>query len=343
MSFERMTKREEPLDAFLLTLRAICILATLALLTPLPAHAVSWYSGTSVGSDGTVYGWGVTDGTPPPGPYMYHVAYVTTTLTSPVKHRQASNSLNHQNLVRVDVSLPFDPLDLGPFTTYSVSDAFCYAALIWFIYQQPSQASTTVPLVVITLRNGSNQTVSTDNAARNQYYNYNGTYALGTFQNLTNSFWQTNNELVGTVYPSTYTGYITLHRQILNLREDDNSTTAAKSYPPCPNSPTCDDTSDPSFRDDDPQSGGSAGKVYDVDNPGIARLATENTYERMRVNFREYAAAQGVSVQVSSDFKWWSRLSVYRPSGQVTTVLKTDVPNDNVSGTGTTPITWNLQ
>ena len=44
---------------------------------PVSLYAYSWYSRASVGSDGTVYGWGVTDATFYP---MYHIAYVSARL-----------------------------------------------------------------------------------------------------------------------------------------------------------------------------------------------------------------------------------------------------------------------
>ena len=76
-----------------------------------------------MGSDGTVYGWGVTDGTPPPGISMTHTAYVWTSLTSPKGRSTASGPLGtytyFANVVRVDVSLPFDPNDWGTYTTQS--------------------------------------------------------------------------------------------------------------------------------------------------------------------------------------------------------------------------------
>jgi hypothetical protein len=71
--------------------------------TALPAHPYSWYSGAWAGSDGTVYGWGVTDVT---SSTMYHVAYVSTTLTSPKGRKAASGWLSAHNSVRADVSLP---------------------------------------------------------------------------------------------------------------------------------------------------------------------------------------------------------------------------------------------
>lgn len=92
-----------------------------ALAVPARCYCYSIYSGTSVGSDGTVYGWGVTDGTPPPGYAMTHTAYVWTSLTSPKGRSTASGPPGYYkyavNVVRVDVSLPFDPTDLGTYTT----------------------------------------------------------------------------------------------------------------------------------------------------------------------------------------------------------------------------------
>jgi hypothetical protein len=94
-----------------------------ALAVPARCNCYSIYSGTSVGSDGTIYGWGVTDGTPPPGFSMTHTAYVWTSLTSPKGRWTASSSpgtyTSGINVVQVDVSLPFDPNDLGTYTTQS--------------------------------------------------------------------------------------------------------------------------------------------------------------------------------------------------------------------------------
>jgi hypothetical protein len=103
----------------------------------LPSNAYSWYSGVSVGSNGTVYGWGGTGGTTFT---MYHIAYVWTTLTSPVKHRQAGPAYHSaQNSVRADVWLPFDPGDLGTYLVQSTNQAYDYGCLCYFINTQ-SQA-----------------------------------------------------------------------------------------------------------------------------------------------------------------------------------------------------------
>jgi hypothetical protein len=130
------------LQTFLRAFRFASLLSALILFSPAPSHAWSWYSGASVGSDGTVYGWGVTDVTV----YnMYHVAYVTTTLTSPVKHRQASHQGNAQNSVRADVSLPFDPNDLGTYIDSSLSSGYCYTCCCYMFQNCGSGASATEP------------------------------------------------------------------------------------------------------------------------------------------------------------------------------------------------------
>jgi hypothetical protein len=94
------------------------------LAVPTRSYCYSIYSGTSVGSDGTVYGWAVTDGTPPPGYSMTHTAYGWTSLTSPSGRYVASGPSGTYaqgvNTVRVQVSLPFVPTDLGIFKTISM-------------------------------------------------------------------------------------------------------------------------------------------------------------------------------------------------------------------------------
>jgi hypothetical protein len=332
----KIEQRPRP-GAFMSTLRRASLVAALALFTALPSHANSGYSGASVGSNGTVYGWGVTDATTYS---MYHVAYVSTALYSPKGRYNGYGMHSAQNSVREDVSLAFDPTDLGTYLVQSTNEAYCYSCSCW-LFNFPSACQATVPWVTLALRNGNTDTVSSDNHALNAYNQFNGTTALGTYQASTDHFWQTGVEIVGTVCPSSYTGLITLRRQILNRYEYNNSTTANPIWPPCPSGPSCDDTDSAAFRDDDPQSDGSNGRVYDLDTPGIGPLSTDNTYDRYRVNFREYAMAEGVSVQVSANFNWWSRLSVQRSSGNTT--LKTDVTGDNVSGTGTTKLSWNLQ
>jgi hypothetical protein len=289
-----------------------------------------------VASDGIVHGWGVTDVTTYT---MYHVAYVSVTLTSPNGRQAHLDVHSAHNSVREDVYLPFDPNDLGQYELVSMHHAFCNLVMDWIFYELLNEAETTVPYVTLQLRNSGS--VSTDNHARDAYNQWNGTTALGTYKSTVDGYWQTGVEIVGTVSPNTYTGLIFLERQILGRRDYNKSTTANPIFPPCPGNPTCDDTSYDLFRDSDPQSDYSNGRVYDLDMPGLGPLSTDNTYSRYRVNFREYAMAEGVPVQVSPDLRWYSRLSIQRTNGQ--TNLKTDVTGDNVSGSGATKLSWNLQ
>jgi len=117
-----------------------------------------------------------------------------------------------------------------------------------------------------------------------------------------------------------------------------------------------DDTLPTASRDDDPQSGGSQGNVYDLDFPRIQSTgaAPVGAIGRIRVKFRQWAevnmpagavpppAGAGVGGQkVSADFPWFSRISIIKTS--TGDQLRTDVAGDNASGTGSTNVTWNLQ
>jgi hypothetical protein len=79
------------------------------------------YSGSAVDSTGKVSAWGVTNVTA-----MQHVAYVTTTLTSPNGRRVSANGTTvGPGHSRADVYLLFDQNDLGDYTVSSVHDAYC--------------------------------------------------------------------------------------------------------------------------------------------------------------------------------------------------------------------------
>ncbi len=97
-------------QAFRSALRSVTLVAMLTLFAATPSYADTWYSGASVGGDGTVYGWGVTDVT---NYSMYHNAWANVTLTRPVKHRQAYSSANYQNWARADVYLPLTRVTRG--------------------------------------------------------------------------------------------------------------------------------------------------------------------------------------------------------------------------------------
>lgn len=111
-------------------LERVSFVVGLTLCTVLPSRAWTYYSGASVGSDGTVYGWGVTDVT---SYTMHHVAYVTTTLTSPEGRIDGPVSASAQNSVRVDVALGFVPSDLGIYLVKSTNKGYCYACNCWIL------------------------------------------------------------------------------------------------------------------------------------------------------------------------------------------------------------------
>ncbi len=91
-------------------------------------------------------------------------------------------------------------------------------------------------------------------------------------------------ENVGAVSPTTYTGTVQMNQAISSASYYDNSTTYNNIY-------YKDDQRDPAFQDNNPQSGGSNGKVYSVDGPGIGPPNADTW--RARVNF--FACLRGHS------------------------------------------------
>jgi hypothetical protein len=105
-------------------------LALILLVTVAPnARGSGIFSGASVGSDGTVYGWGVTN--------------VSGTPTSP-NGRHASGNYNATDCARNDVSLPYDPSDGGTYLVQSQSSVYCTAAGAWIVWNAYSQAQASV-------------------------------------------------------------------------------------------------------------------------------------------------------------------------------------------------------
>ena len=96
--------------------RRFACIAVLTVVFASPGYGYAWYSGTSVGSNGIVYGWGFTDASA----YMYiHTAYVTTTLRSPHGRVASSGQLSAFNTVSSNVYLTWDSTDLGNYITTS--------------------------------------------------------------------------------------------------------------------------------------------------------------------------------------------------------------------------------
>ncbi len=195
----------------------------------------------------------------------------------------------------------------------------------------------TVVWVTLSLRTGFGQAPSSDNSKSGQYLSSLGSLnTLGTFFSTGTSahLWRMGVEIVGTVSPSNFTGTIILQRKVDATCTYNVSTLISPCSGPFP------DTSDPSFRDDDPQSGGSNGIVYDLDAPALGTGSSPvNTLLRVRTNFRQWATLNGVPV--SYDFLWYSRISVIKSSSGDN--LANDVAGDSTAGTGTTNLSWNLQ
>lgn len=319
-------------DALRAMARSLASTIALTLVVVASAQAYSAYSGASVGSSGTIYGWGVTEAS---DYYMTHTAYVTTTLRSPKGRAAYSGMWAGGDTVRADISLSWDATDLGTYTTTSQHQYYC--PLGGLIPMGESTNYTTVPFVVLSLRNSGE--VSSDNSARGEYQFQLGTYNLGTFfsSGATIRIFRTGVEVVGTVYPSSYTGQIILNR-VRDVREYlNNNSTPYRSENNVPDGP-----SDPALRDDYPQSGGSLGKIYDVDAPGIGSAEADpvGTVRRKRANFRQWAELSD-GTYVSGYLQWYSRLSVVKAA--TGDQLKTDISGDNKAGSGTTRLTWNLQ
>jgi hypothetical protein len=123
---------------FVSLLQRASLFAALILFTPLSAYAYSWYSGASVGSDGTVYGWGVTDAT---YDSMTMVAYIEVHLISPKGRDAYYGEISEPNTVRQDVYLSFDPTDTGTYYVNSYSSGYCDNFHYWLFEDELSCAS----------------------------------------------------------------------------------------------------------------------------------------------------------------------------------------------------------
>ena len=142
-------------------------------------------------------------------------------------------------------------------------------------------------------------------------------------------------ETVGTISPSTYTGKVIIHRIVVSSAVYENTAYLGVVEPA-----NYDDTSDPEYQDQDPQSGGSNGKVYDLDVPTLG--APDNNTYRLRVNFYTYAALANGTI-ISPYYYFYARLSCTTTTGTSVYQFGSDVSGDNQIGSGNTNISWNLQ
>lgn len=145
--------------------------------------------------------------------------------------------------------------------------------------------------------------------------------------------------LSGTVTPSDYKGIIILRKTATSRTYQG---TAGDQLVPERNRDNDEDTSDPPFRDDDPQSGTSKGVVYDNDGPGVPGPNDILSVTRLRANFVSYAVLGTLDGgKASPNFNWYSRSSCTGRDANPS--FSNDFRGDNQAGTGTTPLTYNLQ
>lgn len=200
-----------------------------------------------------------------------------------------------------------------------------------------SLGSFNFTVVQVTLSLRTSGSISSDNSARAAYISAIGSDILQTRFSTGSTFqmWRTNVEIVATVLPANFSSPIVLTRDAIGFCKFNDTLPLG-----CSNNP---DPSAPQFRDDDPQSGGSGGKVYDSDAPGhtlgLDPNAPLDSIARIRTNFRQWATIDGA--KCSDDLMWFSRLSIKKTL--IGENLETSVSGDNVAGSGTTNLTWNLQ
>ncbi len=187
---------------------------------------------------------------------------------------------------------------------------------------------------ILSQRHFNGQTVSPDDAALGEYQTYEGTTQLGaiigTGHEGPGCF--LGNEIVGKISPSNYKGQVILHRWIINDASYANNTPSLITF-------NADDTSEPPFRDDDPQSGNSGGKVYDLDAPGLPSEPVDGNVYRYRANFYAYAALPD-GTRISPYYNYYVRVSCTDTSTGLQFV--NDIPGDNQIGNDSTFTTWNL-
>ena len=144
-------------------------------------------------------------------------------------------------------------------------------------------------------------------------------------------------EIVASIMPTNFTGLIRLTRERdYQLYNDQTGIGSGIAVP---------DHDTDTYSDLDPQSGGSNGKVYDLDGPGIGSIASDppNSIFRERQNFRQWATLAGSGVRVSDNLEWFSCVSIIKPPTGEGDATRNDVTGDNTAGKGKIKLSWNLQ
>jgi hypothetical protein len=195
----------------------------------------------------------------------------------------------------------------------------------------------TVVSVQVTMRNSGNP--SSDDSAAANYRNVVGNslgpvIAIGTAE--TGPQCVEGMEYVGTVTPSDYQGILVLRRTATFQAYQGSTPTQQRG--------SFDDTSISDYRVDTPT---STGHIYDIDGPGINAIGIaappSSWASRVRQNFTEYTAldsAAGTNV-VGNKLQIFARTSCI--GDPATPSFYNDIPGDNASGNGTTPLSWNLK
>lgn len=203
-------------------------------------------------------------------------------------------------------------------------------------YGEDLLASKDFTVLWIELSLRTSGSVSFDNAGRSTYSSALGTANLGLLSSTGTApnLWRTGVEIVGTVLPSDFASQVGLEREVTQSCTCHDMVQTGCMGP-------FSDNREQGFRDENPQSGSSAGKIYDLDAPGFGNVHTNpiGTIQRRRANFRQWAIFQGL--KVSEDLFWFSRQSVrLTQSGDV---VHLGVSGDNMAGIGITPTTCSLQ
>ncbi|MGB7068600.1 MAG: hypothetical protein WBD22_03840, partial [Pyrinomonadaceae bacterium] len=211
--------------------------------------------------------------------------------------------------------------------------------------QEVSLGTMDFTVVKATLSLKTSGIVSSDNQAETQINTQVGTTNLGGPALSTGAaalLMRNKIEIKATILPSDWDELPLLQRDRVENRGFIDQTLTARQV-------GCPDTSDLSLMDIDPQSGGSGGKTYDYDAPGIGTMSTDaiGTKRRQRVNFGQWLSieqnhgAGTAHVRLTDDITWFNRISVIKDASG-TTILINDVTGDNTFGAGTTSLTWDL-
>jgi hypothetical protein len=210
---------------------------------------------------------------------------------------------------------------------------------------QTVATTSTLTVVSVTLSLQITGTVPTDNSAALQFLYSTASSTLGSI-----TYYFTSNgttryacaeayQITGTVSPSDYAGQISLRRNVTYVAFNGDGTNQFASS-------SGDDTSNPALLDSLPQSGGSAGKVYDLDAPAanVDVADSTGTIVRLRSNFQEYAVIgsnTSTAVVSQSNLAFYARESCVMPANGIPT-FSNSISGDNQVGSGSTPLTWDL-